>query len=219
MLMPFAFLVLPVADLSADVEVVSVSRIKHSQRVVEEPNWPKGVKVIVQQGKDGVLTNFVKHTKVSYGTLKNKYSKITILPTEEVVRVGTNDKVILGVSTKIKKQQKPQYRFDSVSTVAPTGFTTPAENRAYAKKILSADEFADFDWIIQRESNWRTNAKNPYSGAYGVAQSLPASKYASAGSDWLTNGKTQVDWGIKYMRSRYGSIAKAKAFWKEHHWY
>ena len=43
--------------------------------------------------------------------------------------------------------------------------------------------------IIRRESGWQINATNPESGAYGLPQSLPAHKMASAGADWQTNAK------------------------------
>jgi SLT domain-containing protein len=71
------------------------------------------------------------------------------------------------------------------------------------------------------ESGWRTNALNASSGAYGIPQSLPASKMASAGSDWKTNPATQIEWGLKYIRSRYGSPGGAYNAWQARspHWY
>lgn len=71
------------------------------------------------------------------------------------------------------------------------------------------------------ESGWRWNALNRSSGAYGIPQSLPASKMASAGRDWRTNPATQIRWGLSYIRSRYGSPAGALAAWQHRspHWY
>lgn len=57
------------------------------------------------------------------------------------------------------------------------------------------------------------------SGAYGIPQSLPANKKASAGPDWLTNPVTQERWGLGYIEDRYGDPAKAWDFWKRNHWY
>ena len=45
------------------------------------------------------------------------------------------------------------------------------------------------------ESGWRVNAENTSSGAYGIPQSLPGSKMASAGADWQTNPVTQITVG------------------------
>ncbi len=73
--------------------------------------------------------------------------------------------------------------------------------------------------IFQKESSFNPTARNASSGAYGLAQSLPASKMASAGADWQTNPATQTKWGLSYMTDRYGSPCKAWAFWQSHHWY
>jgi hypothetical protein len=70
-----------------------------------------------------------------------------------------------------------------------------------------------------RESGWRTTAKNPSSGAYGIPQALPASKMASAGGDWRTNPATQIKWGLSYIASRYGSPSSAWAHSQRTGWY
>ncbi len=72
---------------------------------------------------------------------------------------------------------------------------------------------------MSRESSWNVTATNASSGAYGLVQSLPGSKMASAGSDWRTNPATQIKWGLDYMNSRYGSPCGAWSFWQSHHWY
>jgi hypothetical protein len=69
------------------------------------------------------------------------------------------------------------------------------------------------------ESGWRVNAQNGYSGAYGIPQALPGSKMASAGSDWETNPATQIEWGLGYIRDRYGSPCGAWGFKQSHGWY
>lgn len=100
-----------------------------------------------------------------------------------------------------------------------SGVTSPAENKAYAQSILSAADFTCTNELANRESGWSTTATNPSSGAYGVAQSLPGSKMASAGADWQTNGKTQVRWMISYMNERYGSPCNALAHSHAVGWY
>jgi hypothetical protein len=86
--------------------------------------------------------------------------------------------------------------------------------------------FPDSEWgcldsLWMGESSWRWSARNAYSGAYGIPQSLPASKMSSAGDDWLTNPVTQISWGLTYIKGRYGTPCKAWAFWqsKSPHWY
>lgn len=84
---------------------------------------------------------------------------------------------------------------------------------------IPASWFSAIDYIVTHESGWRVNATNPSSGAYGLPQSLPGSKMASAGHDWRTNPVTQLKWMKDYVSSRYGGGPGAAAFWRAHHWY
>lgn len=79
--------------------------------------------------------------------------------------------------------------------------------------------YEDLNWIINHESGWRVNATNPGSGAYGLPQSLPGNKMASAGKDWKTNPITQLKWMYSYVKGRYGNASNAKHFWQTHNWY
>ena len=99
-----------------------------------------------------------------------------------------------------------------------------AEIQQYAHdKVIAMgwteQDFQNLVLLWNRESGWRWNADNPTSDAYGIPQALPGSKMASAGSDWATNPKTQVDWGLKYIQQRYGSPTAAINFWDAHNWY
>ena len=76
---------------------------------------------------------------------------------------------------------------------------------------FSTSQFGCLQDIWQRESGWSYDAENP-SGAYGIPQSLPASKMASAGSDYLTNPATQIKWGLGYIKDVYGSPCAAWDF-------
>lgn len=82
-----------------------------------------------------------------------------------------------------------------------------------------ASQFDCLDSLWTRESGWNYRATNPSSGAYGIPQSLPGSKMASAGSDWRTNPATQIRWGLGYIRGRYGSPCSAWAHSEETGWY
>ncbi|WP_327302285.1 transglycosylase SLT domain-containing protein [Streptomyces sp. NBC_01298] len=96
----------------------------------------------------------------------------------------------------------------------------PMSAKAIAQQMIKDPaQFAAFNNIVSRESGWDHTATNSSSGAYGLVQALPASKMASAGSDWKTNPATQIKWGLDYMNSRYGSPAGAWTFWQNHHWY
>nr|WP_272257486.1 transglycosylase SLT domain-containing protein [Streptomyces xanthophaeus] len=96
----------------------------------------------------------------------------------------------------------------------------PTSAKAIAQQMIKDPaQFAAFNNIVSRESGWNHTATNSSSGAYGLVQALPASKMASAGSDWKTNPATQIKWGLDYMNSRYGSPVGAWNFWQSHHWY
>lgn len=80
----------------------------------------------------------------------------------------------------------------------------------------------DYECLIKlwnRESGWRPDAVNKSSGACGIPQSLPCSKMKSEGSDYATNGKTQIRWGLKYIKSRYETPAKAWEHSQRKGWY
>jgi hypothetical protein len=99
-----------------------------------------------------------------------------------------------------------------------------AAAKAYAASVLPAfgwgsDQFRCLDLLWTRESGWRANAYNASSGAYGIPQSLPGSKMASAGADWRTNAATQIDWGLSYISSRYGLPCEAWAHSEAYNWY
>lgn len=84
---------------------------------------------------------------------------------------------------------------------------------------FSPSEYSAIDYIINRESSWNPSATNASSGAYGLPQSLPGSKMATAGSDWRTNPITQLKWMRNYVNERYGGANGALSFWKAHNWY
>ncbi|MEV4345110.1 lytic transglycosylase domain-containing protein [Actinoplanes sp. NPDC049596] len=65
------------------------------------------------------------------------------------------------------------------------------------------DQFPCLNNLWTRESGWNYKAENKGSGAYGIPQSLPGSKMASAGADWKTNPATQIKWGLGYVKGRY----------------
>jgi uncharacterized membrane protein len=83
----------------------------------------------------------------------------------------------------------------------------------------SSTEFGCLDDLWYGESQWDPYAENPYSGAYGIPQTLPGEKMAAAGPDWETNPVTQIEWGLGYIEDRYGSPCEANAFKLANGWY
>lgn len=96
----------------------------------------------------------------------------------------------------------------------PTAYTVPhgMPIKTFAMKLYRSQGATAKQWtclriLWTRESHWNYKAKNPNGGAYGIPQAYPASKLASAGSDWRTNPATQIRWGLKYLKHRYNSDA------------
>ncbi|NGO13594.1 lytic transglycosylase domain-containing protein [Streptomyces sp. HC44] len=106
----------------------------------------------------------------------------------------------------------------AASVSSASASSTSAKAIAH-KMIPNAAQFAAFSKIVEHESGWDIDATNASSGAYGLVQALPASKMASAGSDWKTSAATQIEWGLDYMNDRYGSPVGAWNFWQANGWY
>lgn len=108
--------------------------------------------------------------------------------------------------------------------VEAAGIPAPGTAKGYALELLDSMKYGDdqFSCLVklwERESNWRHTAKNRSSGAYGIPQSLPAIKMATEGPDYLTNPETQIRWGVKYIKGRYGSPCGALAHSDKLGWY
>ena len=107
----------------------------------------------------------------------------------------------------------------SSSSSSKSGLQSYAHDLCINTYGWSENDYQCLVKLWNRESGWNPNAHNKSSGAYGIAQALPASKMSSEGSDYYTNGKTQIRWGLKYIKNRYGTPASAWAHSESHHWY
>ena len=128
---------------------------------------------------------------------------------------------------KKRPENKDYYVYsDFLSTDPPMITATGAKGdyQRYALSLMSSYGWEDTEMyaLIQlwnRESGWNPNSHNKSSGAHGIPQALPGRKMASEGSDWATNGNTQIRWGLNYIRNRYGSPSNAWAHFQRSGWY
>lgn len=122
-----------------------------------------------------------------------------------------------GTTTSTSGNQSP------TAGVSGTGSNKTSSLQAYAKKLLGtygwSGQWGSFNSLEMSEAGWNPKATNPSSGAYGLAQALPAGKYASAGSDWKTSGETQLRWMMGYIKDRYGDPNSAWSFHQRNNWY
>jgi hypothetical protein len=90
----------------------------------------------------------------------------------------------------------------------------------YALKKLGGDQsqFSCLESLWGKESGWNPNAQNPSSTAYGIPQLLN-STWASTGIAKTSDGYRQIDAGLIYIDSRYGSPCGAWSHSKSTGWY
>jgi hypothetical protein len=118
------------------------------------------------------------------------------------------------------QQQEQAQQQDTTVSAAPD----PGTAQSYAYSELPAYGFSQstqwscLDDLWQQESSWLYDAENA-SGAYGIPQALPASKMASAGSDYLTDPDTQIRWGLGYITDVYGTPCAAEDHEVDDGWY
>lgn len=168
-----------------------------------------GTKVV----KQGIVPVVAKKETSKVKTTKKATKKKVVKKNKKKVVKKAKKKVVKKKSTKKKKSLKRTYvRFDRI------------EIQIYAYGLVKSYGWSDYDFdclvkLWNRESSWNPNAVNPISGACGVPQSLPCSKMKSEGADYRTNYKTQVRWGLNYIKARYGSPANAWGHSQRKGWY
>lgn len=160
---------------------------------------------VIQAGKNGIK-------EVTY---KVKYKDDV-----EIERIELSSKVIKEPVNKIVQIQT---KITSRSGGRAAGGSALVYQQ-YAATVCQAYGWTETDVeclisLWNKESGWNPYAYNASSGAYGIPQALPGSKMASKGSDYQTNYKTQIDWGLSYISSRYGNPQNAWNHSQNKGWY
>ena len=108
---------------------------------------------------------------------------------------------------------------------APAAAPAPASSgsgsfQGYALSKLGGDggQFSCLENLWGKESGWNPNAQNPSSTAYGIPQFLD-STWASTGIAKTSDGYRQIDAGLIYIDSRYGSPCGAWGHSQSTGWY
>jgi len=78
----------------------------------------------------------------------------------------------------------------------------------------SGSQWTALDKLIQAESSWNVNAANPNSSARGLFQKM-TSIHGPAGE----TASQQAEWGLNYIRNRYGSPMSAWMHHRQRGWY
>ena len=98
--------------------------------------------------------------------------------------------------------------------------TTPAEAvtdidnlKLYAhSRLINYEQFHCLNKLITAESSWRINAVNPNGKHFGLGQ-MRNTKYRDL------DGYRQIDWTIRYIKGRYGSMCNAYRHWQKKGWH
>ena len=135
---------------------------------------------------------------------------------EEIIEQPVNK--IVNVTVTVSSRGESVGR----TTAAVSG--TKADYQAYARQRCNDYGWSESDYyslvaLWNKESGWNPTSRNRSSGAYGIPQALPAGKMASAGSDYLTNYQTQINWGLGYIKGRYGNPSNAYNHLVSRGWY
>lgn len=249
------------SESTKDLSQTSSEEIPYSTRVVEDPDLPAGVEIVVQEGKNGIKATWTGTDKSrakggQLSAVRVRNDGILSLPVERVVRRGTKTEVINGVADKVAQseaeilaqkerdkaaeaeRQRNEQKSTDVDNTTGKSEDNKTPNKDSSDKSsqvittitgektdwMKAAGIPESDWqyvdyIIKHESGWNYRAVNPSSLAYGLPQSLPASKLSSAGSDWRDNPVTQLKWATQYANERYGGWQQAYNAWRSQNWW
>ncbi len=183
----------------------SEESIPFETQTVEDPSLSFGTSAVRQQGTEGkrIVTYEVQLENGKEVGRKQIQSVVAQQPTPQIMARG-------------KAVQIPG---DVSSVMAAAG--------------ISSSDYAYVNYIVSRESGWCPTKwqgqrscpsyyealHDPSSGyGYGLCQSTPAIKMATAGADWQTNPVTQLRWCANYA-SRYGGWSGAYNHWIAYSWW
>ncbi len=100
----------------------------------------------------------------------------------------------------------------------------PEQARKLAKSKLddygwtTSKEWKCLNWIWGKESAWNFKASSPTKD-HGIPQRHMSKNSKAEIHAFQTDPVAQIEWGLNYIKHRYGSPCKAKAFWELNRWY
>lgn len=118
---------------------------------------------------------------------------------------------------------------NAVGQAVAAGTGSAASNQHIGKLLAAGygwDTGANWNDLVKlwnQESGWNNHAENPSSHAYGIPQALPYTKMPKSAWPERAGGqsdpRSQISWGLAYIRSRYGSPSAAWAHEVSNNWY
>lgn len=217
----------PGADGAHDVTMFSVKRdgervhsvvlgentVAARPAVREVGTKPVSPEVLVAAGLDPASPVSEETDSAGVVTARYRAPLYSLMSREDVDR-------LLGKTSGVDAGSSSQGADGGASASSAPTFSPSGSKADWMRAAgISDSDFGYVDYIISHESGWDYHAVNRSSGAYGLPQSLPAGKLASAGADWRDNPVTQLRWANNYAVGRYGSWEDAYHFWTVNHWW
>ncbi len=108
------------------------------------------------------------------------------------------------------------------ATVSRSESLSDGDPRDIARALLplygfDSSQFSCLDSLYVSESDWRVDADNPTSSAYGIPQAL--TQLHDLPSDYMTSAESQIRWGLEYIQDTYGTPCSAWSFKSGNGWY
>ena len=181
---------------------------------VRDANREVGYKAVETAGQNGARTvTYEVEIKDGKEVSRNEIASIvTTQPVKQVETIGIKAKLLLN------------YSADKAAIMSAAGIA--ADDQGYAAYIIDNENRAWCPIRWQGTAGCWAEYAEKFPGAetssqvgYGLCQSTPAIKMASAGADWRTNAVTQMKWCHNYAISRYGSWEKAYNFKVSRGWW
>lgn len=139
-------------------------------------------------------------------------------------RIGERDDVVTRSDRRGRQDPVKAAALSTGSGPATTRTLdlSDADPRDVARAMLpefgfDASQFGCLDLLFVSESDWRVDADNPTSSAYGIPQALTALHDLPEG--YMTSAAVQIRWGLGYIARRYGTPCAAWSFKAANNWY
>jgi hypothetical protein len=172
----------------------------------------------------GVVTSGIASSPVALGSVSKRLadvqaadSQASLDDTIQARRAST------PISRSSERGDEPQRADEPKPQSEPAKkeveYTDPRDiGRALLPEFgFSADQFACLDALYVSESDWRVDADNPTSSAYGIPQALTSMHELPRG--YMTDAEVQIRWGLGYIQDSYGSPCSAWEFKQANNYY
>lgn len=131
--------------------------------------------------------------------------------------------VILGVGVGTHIGKAPEVPVKKEIKVEKPKEVTPAMARKLAFSKLddfgwSKAQWACLNWMWGKESAWNYKASSS-TNDHGIPQRHMSGDTKAEIHAFQSDPVAQINWGLNYIKSRYQTPCKARAFWERNHWY